>query len=202
MHRVIEVYPYNKTKVRVKLDSGFTFALYKGEILKNKIKEDEYLSDETVEKIVEEILKKRAKERALYLIKDMSKTKKQISDKLAKDYYPQCVIDYVIDFLEEYSFVDDYEYACHYVQAYSSRKSIAQIKNDLYKKGIDKSLADIALSENEIDEDSSIVKLIEKNKKKYDLMDVNGKRKFYAMLMRKGYAYDCINRALNLMELI
>ncbi|MCR5836893.1 MAG: recombination regulator RecX [Lachnospiraceae bacterium] len=197
MYRVTEVSPYNKMKVRVKLDSGFTFALYKGEISKYKIFTDEYISEEILNQIVDEVLKKRAKERALYLISDVIKTKKQITDKLEKDCYPKSVIDYVISFLEEYSFVDDYSYACSYVQTYSSRKSVSQLKCDLYKKGIEKSMIESVLSECEIDEDASIDRLMERGIRKYDINDISGKRKLYAMLMRKGYGYDCINRALN-----
>jgi regulatory protein len=197
MYRVTEVSPYNKLKVRVKLESGFTFALYKGEISKYKISTDEYISEDLLKQIVDEVLKKRAKERALYLISDVTKTKKQITDKLEKDYYPKSVIDYVIGFLEEYSFVDDYGFACSYVQTYSSKKSVSQLKYDLYKKGIDKSIIESALSEFEIDEDASIDRLIERGIRKYDITDMSGRRKLYAMLMRKGYGYDCINRAIN-----
>ena len=194
MFRVTEVSPYNKTKARVKLDSGFTFALYKGEISKYGIEIDEYISEEKINLIVENVLKKRAKERALYLIGDAVKTKKQISDKLLKDYYPQSVIEYVMSFLEEYSFIDDYDYASRYVMTYSEKKSVLQIKNDLYKKGIEKSVIESVLSENDIDEDVSIEKLLGKSLVKYDLNDMKSKRKIYNMLLRKGYSYECINR--------
>ena len=140
MFLVLEIYSYTPNKAKVKLDNGFTFALYKGEIRKYKIKENGYLEKDVLQEILEKVLYKRAKERALYLLKDSGKTRKQISDKLKQGYYPEAVIDNVIEFLERYSYIDDYEYALNYIDNNCKGKSLRRIRNDLYAKGIAKEL--------------------------------------------------------------
>ena len=56
--------------------------------------------------------------------------------KLSEGFYPKDVIDKIIQFLEEYKYIDDLRYANQYVQYNIKRKSLNQIKNDLRQKGI------------------------------------------------------------------
>lgn len=196
MHLVTEIYSYTNNKARVKLDSGFTFALYKGEIRKYNIKENRCIDENVLSEIVENLLMKRAKERALFLIKDSNKTKRQIYEKLKNGYYPEIVIDNVISFLEKYSYIDDYQYALNYIDNNCKRKSAMRIKNELYTKGIDKNIIDGAFCELDIDEEASLSRLIESKIGRYNLKDAKDKQKFYAMLLRNGYSYDAIIREM------
>ena len=77
MHKVLKTIPKgNRTQVFV---DNSSFLLYKGEMRKYHIEPDMELEDETYRKILE-VLYKRAKERALYLLDDSYKTEKQIAD--------------------------------------------------------------------------------------------------------------------------
>lgn len=196
MHFVDEVISINNKKAKVKLDSGFTFALYKGEIRKYGIKQDDYINDETVSVIFEEILPKRARERALYLIERAPKTERQVRDKLKADLYPEAIIDYVISFLKKYGFVDDMSYALNYIQVKTGSKSIMRMKQDLMLKGVSKDIISKALDESDTDEEKSLIRLIEKKISKYDLNDIKEKKRFYLLLMRNGYSFDSIERAI------
>lgn len=197
MYIVEEIHPYNSKKAKVKLDSGFTFALYKGEIRKYKIKEGQSISDEIYHQIVDDILNKRARERALYLLKDSSKTKRQIIDKLKKDYYPENIIERTIAFLERYNYINDYDFAVNYIEKSIASKSILRIKNDLYIKGISKFKVEEAFMQLNICEDESIIRFIEKKIHRYNLEDPKDKLKFYGLLQRNGYRYDTINKVLS-----
>lgn len=200
MYTVVEIAPYNTKKVKVKLDNGFTFALYKGEVRKYNLKEDNYILDDIYNEIIYGILMKRARERALYLLKDSSKTRMQIREKLKKDYYPDVVVDETIDFLEKYNYINDYEFAMNYLERNIGTKSLYKMKNELYIKGIPKEIMEEALVNTEISEDDSIRKLIDKKIKRYDLGNPKEKRKFYGLLQRNGYSYDVIQRALGAMD--
>lgn len=200
MRLVIEVYFYNNKKARVKLEDGFTFALYKGEIRKYKIKENEYISEEVLDELLNDILIKRAKERALYILKDSSKTKKQMIDKLKKDYYPDEIIERIITFLEKYNYVNDWDYANNYVEQNEKRKSIRRIKNDLYIKGISKEIVETVIGEKDISEEAAIIELIHKKIHRYDLHNRKEQRRFFALLQRSGFNYETIMRALQDIE--
>lgn len=195
MRLVVEIHPYNNKKAKVKLEDGFTFALYKGEIRRLQIKENQFISDEIFDTIMNEILLKRAKERALYILKDSSKTTKQIVDKLKKDCYPDETIDQVIDFLERYHYINDWDFVENYIEQNIGRKSIMRIKNDLYVKGITKEIFECVVQNKEISEDEAIYRLIEKKVHKYDLKDIKDKRRFYALLQRNGYSHETIIKA-------
>ena len=130
MHKVLKTIPKgNRTQVFV--DDNNSFLLYKGEMRKYHIEPDMELEDETYREILE-VLYKRAKERALYLLDDSYKTEKQIRDKLKGGCYPESIINNVIIYLTEYGLVDDLRYAKLYIEYKSSSKSKKQIVQDLY----------------------------------------------------------------------
>ena len=135
MHKVLKTIPKgNRTQVFV---DNSSFLLYKGEMRKYHIEPDMELEDETYREILE-VLYKRAKERALYLLDDSYKTEKQIRDTLKGGCYPESIINNVIIYLTEYGLVDDLRYAKLYIEYKSSSKSKKQIVQDLYVKGIQK----------------------------------------------------------------
>ena len=74
-----------------------------------------------------EVLYKRARERALYMLDDSYKTKKQIVDKLVLGKYPENIINKVIEYLEEYDMINDFRYAMLYIEYKSESKSKIQI---------------------------------------------------------------------------
>ena len=79
--KVVEVKKIDKKKSKIIFDDGTVFALYNGEIFKDRITEGTVLDSEEYNAI-KIILRKRARERCLYLLKDSDKTVKQIKDKL------------------------------------------------------------------------------------------------------------------------
>ena len=85
---VTEIRPLNKKKSRILFDDGEDLVLYNGEIRASRIKEQEELPDEVYEKLAGEVLTKRAKHRAMYLLLRQMRTKKELEDKLRKDGYP------------------------------------------------------------------------------------------------------------------
>lgn len=73
---VTEIRPLNKKKSRILFDDGEDLVLYNGEIRASRIKEQEELPDEVYEKLAGEVLTKRAKHRAMYLLLGQMRTKK------------------------------------------------------------------------------------------------------------------------------
>ena len=68
---VTRVEAVTKTKYKVYVDGQFAFILYKGELSRFHIAEDQELSQESYEKIRTEVILKRAKLRAMHLLNDM-----------------------------------------------------------------------------------------------------------------------------------
>ena len=81
---VTEIRSLNKKKSRILFDDGEDLVLYNGEIRASRIKEQEELPDEVYEKLAGEVLTKRAKHRAMYLLLRQMRTKKELEDKLSR----------------------------------------------------------------------------------------------------------------------
>lgn len=154
--QVLSVTPLDKRRSKVLVDEGFAFVLYNGELRKYQIEQDRELPDRVYREILEEILKKRARERALYLLKASDKTEAEIRRKLREGFYPQEAIDSTLSFLQEYHLVDDLDYARRYIRTYSSSRSRKRIRFELMQKGLDKQQIGQLLEEEEVSEDSQI----------------------------------------------
>ena len=165
---VTAIVPVDKRKCKVFLGEDFAFVLYKSEAARFHIEEENELSEQTYEKIKEEILLKRARDRALYLLQSQGRTKAEMIQKLQKDGYPDDVIREVMSFLEEYHFVDDSSYTENYIHVNKSRKSPRQIVFELQQKGVDKDTISRMLEEAPINEDDTVRALLKKKTRRTD----------------------------------
>ncbi len=195
--KIVEVVPLDKKREKIILESGEIFALYKGEVRRFQLENGAQIPMETIRQIYEEILKKRVKERSLYLLKSMDRTEWQIRRKLAQGYYPEQVIDYAIDFLKEYGYVDDRSYVQNYMNTYKNRKSQKEIRQKLREKGISAELLEEVAEEmtEETGEDEGEQVLIRQwlQKKGYRPdWDRKEQNRLIAFLMRKGFSLDDI----------
>ena len=199
-YRVISVSPVGKKKYKITLEGAKTvvLSLYPSEVRRYALVEDGTLSEKDYADI-QEILYKRGKERALYYLKTSDKTVSQMRNKLKDGFYPEEIIDKVIEFLRKYSYLDDYRYVQNYISYNKKRKSIQQMRNDLCLKGIGKDVMDEVFEEILADDDSSdeehIIEEYCRKKLKAD-MDEKQYNKIIMALMRKGFKYEMIRSTL------
>lgn len=193
---VTDIVRLNKKKSKIVCDEA-VFALYIGEVRRLGIEVGTCISEELCYEIFNEILYKRAKERALHLIEAMDRTEYQIRQKLSEGYYPAKVIERVIAFLIKYNYIDDKQYAKKYMEYSMSSKSMRRISEDLLKKGIKKDILDNLLISNEEDEKEQIIKILEKKKYNEVSGNLKEKNKIIAYLLRRGYGYDLILASIN-----
>ena len=193
---VTAIVPVDKRKCKVFLGEDFAFVLYKSEAARFHIEEENDLSEQTYEKIKEEILLKRARDRALYLLQSQGRTKAEMIQKLQKDGYPDDVIREVMSFLEEYHFVDDSSYTENYIHVNKSRKSPRHIVFELQKKGGDKDTISRMLEEAPINEDDTVRALLKKKTGGQIPADWKERQKLADFLGRKGFSFDVIQRVL------
>ena len=184
----------DKRKCKVFLEEGFAFLLYKSEAERYGIKEGEELSDPVYRKLVEEVLKPRAKEYALYLLGSFGRTSKEMEGKLQKAGYPPEVCGFVMKFLEEYRLLDDRAYASSYVRTYGRKKSKRQLIYELQQKGISSQIVGEALLEEPINEEECVREALCKRLKGRTEISYEEINRLGAWLGRKGYSFDVIKR--------
>ncbi len=194
---VTDIVRTDKKKSLIYIDYEKAFSLYNSEIKRLGIETDKELDSTSYNEIMNDILPERCRERAVYILKDSDKSEFILRDKLSKGGYPAIIIDKVIADFKEYNYIDDERYVKNYVKYNISAKSKSRIINELYAKGICKTLISRAFDECE-DEDINEVQyeLVKKEflKKRYDFLvdDKNLLNKIIAALMRKGFKYDDI----------
>jgi regulatory protein len=191
-----------KPRFRVFIDEKFAFVLYKGELSRYGITLDQEIDMKTYEEINESLLPKRARNRALYLLKDRRYTEMQIREKLEKNGYTPAIIDTVVDYLKLNAYIDDKQYTHDYIDYHHGTKSRQMIYQELNRKGIPQEVTDVIYQQICSDEDcdeleqQQIKRWLEKKMYDKDNCDTKERQRIFAFLARKGYQYDIIKKHL------
>jgi regulatory protein len=185
-------------KVYVNLEDGSRFLLYTGDIRRYRLKEGEELSSETLAQIMEETIYRRAKQKALAVLKRADQSESELRRKLKRSEYPQEIIEKTISYVYSYHYLDDARYCDNYIRYKSATKSRRQLVNELYQKGIAKEIIEAALEHIPTDENKALRLAIQKKAKNVDTLTYEEKQKVAAYLYRKGFPSEDIRRELNL----
>lgn len=198
--QVTSIVPLDKQRSKVFLDEEQVFVLYRGERKRYQIEEGNELSEEQYNRILEEILLKRGKERALYYLKDRDRTEYEIRKKLKEGFYPQQVVDQIINFLTEYHFLDDLDFGRRYIETYGNQRSRKRLEFDLLKKGLKQEQIRILLEDCEVCEDRQIRVFLQKKGYMPESTTPKDKAKLVAALARKGFSFDAVYRNLGVSQ--
>ena len=181
----------NETRANLYLDDVFYSGISIEAVIKNHLKKDMEINRETLDEIILNDEKTVAMSKAIKYMGGALKTKKQIRDYLKKKEYALPTIDYVIDKMVEYKYLDDEAYARSFMLTYSSKYGKLKLKSQLRLKGVSESIIDNLLEEDKQIEDSleSVAEKYLKNK------EINEKNivKLARFLSSRGYEFDKIN---------
>ena len=194
---VTNITELSKSRVRIEIDHEFAFVLYKGELRLHKIEEGDEIEDAVYDRIMKDVLPKRAKLRAMNLLKNRTYTKAQLKDKLLQGGYPEQIADIAVDYVVSYRYVDDEQYVRDFIEYNREKKSRKRIQLDLMHKGISEQLfqdiwEEIAGDDEEAIEREQIIYWM--NKKHFCPQEATfeEKQKMMAFLYRKGFSINNI----------
>lgn len=201
MIQVTEYETLGKGRLSVCLDNGMELVLYRGEAKQVGLEADMPLSDETYRILLNEIVGKRAKKRALHLLERMDRTEHQLREKLTQGGYPSECIDDAIAYVKSFRYLDDYRYACNLVRCSQERLSRQKLRMKLAQKGISRDVIERALAEEyEADEEKQIRGLLEKRHYNFAMCDDRERQRNYQYLMRRGFKSCDILRVMRQAE--
>lgn len=197
---IIEI---SKKQCKIMLDEEFAFVLYKGELPLYQIKEGETMSKETYHKIVDEVLTRRARLRAMNLLKSRSYTEKKLMDKLKSDMYPQCCIHNAIEYVKSFGYVNDEQYAADYMFYHGSRLNQMQLYQKLREKGVSEEIIqknyDAYCDHGNAPKEEELIRRFLQKKGYRDgsdgMTDIQ-KAKLMKSLVQRGFSYDRVRRVL------
>lgn len=199
---VTKVEAITKTKFRVEVEEEFAFVLYKGELKRYGVIEGEEISKETYDTIRKDVILKRAKLRAMHLLTDMPRTEKGLREKLKQNQYPEDLIDQAMDYVSSFGYLNDLRYAENYIDLHKKQKSKKELRGALLQKGVPSEQIDFALEsfydgEEELEAIQTLIR-----KKRVDVLHATDEQlqKLYGYLGRKGFRYEQIRKAVEVLE--
>lgn len=144
-----------------------------------------------------ELTAEQAKEKALRLLEFRSHSEKELCDKLIRAGAKKEDLPPIIEFLKEYSFLDDSEYAKGLARDLQNLKKLGKrrIIGELKAKGINGEALEEAISELRDEEEDELLPLIER-KLGGDFEKKNVDRAIRYFLYR-GYGFDDIKACID-----
>ena len=190
----IEVQKKHDDRANLYVDDKFYAGIAIELVMKHGIKKGLEIDKETLDEIILNDEKGHALSKAVKYISSNLKTTKQIKDYLKKKEFNPQTIEYVIDKMNEYKYLDDEGYARAFVLTYSKKYGKLKLIAALRSKGISDAIIDEVL-EDKMPESNirAVADKYLKNKEKTSQTYLKLSRFLYS----RGYEFDEINRIIN-----
>lgn len=185
-----------KNRVNIYIDGEFSFGLSSQLLIDYDLFKGKELSPEEIERIKEGDSLTKCLSKAYRFLSYRPRSEKEMRDKLLEKFDPQTV-DRAISRLEEFSYVNDSDFARMWVNSRGNGRSNRAIAYELKKKGvapetIEESLAGIGRSE----EFRAALELVQSRSKYRDLSKEEAFKKVGGFLSRRGYSYEIIKKVI------
>lgn len=187
----------DKTRCNIYVDGRFCCGLTLETVVKNRLKVGQIVTQEQLEEMQLESEKHTALDKALHFLSATRKTEREIRAYLTKKGYLPAVIEYVIEKLREYGFINDGEYAEAYTESAAKRKGGRLIRMELKNKGLSDETIDGALSELDSEQELETAKKILEKYMRGKTADKATLQKAYRYLMSKGFDYEVAKAAID-----
>ena len=195
--RITAVEPRRKGLSALYIDGELAMKLDTEVLLTLRFDVGREITDEELHECVTASELKRCKDKALWLISYRDHSRRELVDKLRRDYDDK-YCQRTADRLEELGLIDDGRFARRYTADLINLKHLSErgIRQKLREKGIDRELIDEVLSEVEVDEEEQIRAIIERKYARV-LSDEKGQRRAVNALTRLGFSYQGIKSVMN-----
>ncbi len=193
---ITAVEPKKKGLSALYLDGEYAMKLDTETLLAHRFDVGREIDDETLHRCVIASDTKRCKDKAMWLVSFCDHSRRELYDKLRRDY-DESVCEQTVARLQELGLIDDRRYAERYAAdlVHLRHLSVRGVREKLYHKGIDRDLIDEVTDTLDIDESAQLRAVIEK-KYARSLSDEKGVRRTVAALTRMGFGYADIRAAL------
>lgn len=197
MSVITDVKPCKRDKDRVNLylDGQFYGSISALVAAAKRLEEGKEVDEKELSSIIFESDKRNAFEYALGYISRYVCTEKKITQKLYDKGYGKVVVEYAVEKLKSYGYIDDKEYAVQYVELNRNVKGSRRLREELRQRGVaDQDIAEV-LKDSDGEEDNAF-SLAEKHSKGKDLSDEKYVARLVRYLSYRGYGQDVIARCL------
>ncbi len=197
MPTITSIEKYKGSTMRVDLDSGEPLFINVDVLNEYHLQKEMTLPESAIEEIIHANDFRRAKERALYLLDERDYSYIELYKKLENNYDEDICLE-VCNRLAEIGCINDRRYSEHLAEHYCQTKhfGLRRAREEMRKRGISNELITEALYPYEDSVPERIAELIDKKYARY-LSDEKGVQKVKAALVRQGYSFSEVNKALS-----
>lgn len=196
----IEAQKNNSLRVNIYIDHEYAMSCHLETLLKYNISEGAEADSVKLRALLEEDNYLKCKNYALRIIEKGPKSEAEMLDRLKKKGYDEDISLRTLEFLKEYSFVDDEKLTGSYIRQRLKSEGTNKIKALLYRKGIPEDIvkSSLCLIDEKMEEETALNLAC----KKYNILvrTESDNKKLYKKigdyLMRRGYSYDVCKRVL------
>lgn len=196
---ITAIEPRRRQMCALFIDGEYVMNLDAQTLIENRFDVGREIDDDELGEIIEKSNERRAKDKALWLISYRSHSKKELFDKLRRDFDEDSA-QKAVNRMQELGLINDGEFAKAYARklVYGKKMSLRAAELELRRKGIDNITAEQVLSDLEYDAQTQIIEFI--SKKYRNIEDEKVRRRAVAALQRKGYGWDDIKQAIESMS--
>lgn len=191
----------NKNRVSIFVDSYYFGSLDEKTFLESGLKTGDKINLEIWQKLQEQGENRIAFNKGISYISRMMRSEKQVRQYLKKKGFEAPAIEFAANKMKDYNYIDDENFAkmvlSHQINV--KKMGLTAVKQALYKNGINNDITDeVLLKYDEEKQFENAEQLAEKLIKRYkNIEDKKEKiRKISQAMIRRGYSWDMINRAL------
>lgn len=197
----IEPQKKNPRRRSVFIDGKFIFGVNEEVVSKLRLEKGETLTERRITEILAGKSENEAKEAALRFLSFRRRTEKEIKDKLRQKGFDDKIIRSTIQKLKSYDLVNDHEFAVAWIKERLAHKPRGKrlLRQELWKKGIQKEIIDRAVGELCRNEDESALEVLRKAGRRYRKLEPKvARRRMLGLLLRRGFSYETSKDALAL----
>ena len=194
MQKITDIQPQkrNKSRVNVYVDGEYVLALELLTVMKLGLKIGTEVTETQLAEAALDTEQSVALERAMNYIARCRKTSFQLRKYLTDKEYAPAVVNYVMDKMKYYGYIDDKAYAQAYVEQNSQSKGARRVKQELIQRGIKLSEAEEVSEQERVFSLDNATRLAERYMRGKDC-DIKTIVKLQRYLVSRGYDFDIVN---------
>lgn len=188
----------NPQRVSVFVDGKYSFSLSLDELAAQRIKRDQEVTEQDLKRLKKISTDGKFRQRALEWILVRPHSTREFKDYLIRKKAETEIINLLVEEFTTRGYLSDEEFARWFIELKQRKnKSTKAIRSELFKKGIDRSMADQFLEHNETDEEA----LREIIKKKSSQSRYRDPIKLTRYLTSQGFDYSKIKEEISNLNL-
>ena len=200
----VEPQKKNRKRFNIFLDGIFAFGADEDLVVDRRLVIGKEITPPDLEKILKETEVGKLMERMYGLFNIRTRSEKEIKDYFrmlsfkrkvkGDEEISNMVVDNIIEKLKKKGMVDDLIFARSWMEARSKKYGINRIKQELYKKGINREIIDEIVGGEGLENVELVAqKLLDKKIGRWkNLKPMEFKKKAYDFLLRRGFEYELV----------